>query len=278
MYKEDIMAPISSKQSSELHINKSVLADIRMEGFQFTKAEETLFQEIGLGKTTTTEARQNLLSKIQQQREKEPQAFIGATPSAEMKSAGTPYIYPETNILINNLGINNQSLLQEAERNLTGFQMIDLWRNPLQGKFDFKHLLAIHQAIFQDIFPWAGQVRTVNIGKAGSWFCWTEHIDSYQKEIFGRLKKENYLVGLEATKFARGAAKFLGDLNALHPFREGNGRTQREFLRYLALNGGYRINLSDITQEYMIFASRESFNGNYQEFERIVKNRLELIH
>lgn len=271
------MTPTSPKHSSGLHIIRSVLADIRMEGFQFTKAEETLFQEIGLSKTTTTEARQNLLSKFQQQREKEPQAFIDATPGAEMKSAGTPYIYLETNILINNLGINNQSLLQEAERNLTGFRMIDLWRNPLKGNFDFKHLLAIHQSIFQDIFPWAGKIRTVNIGKAGSWFCWSEHIDSYQQEIFGRLKKENCLVGLEVAEFANHAAKFLGDLNALHPFREGNGRTQREFLRCLALNAGYRINLSDITQEYMIFASRESFNGNYQEFERIIKNRLELI-
>lgn len=270
------MSPTSSKIIPELQIIKAVLADIRMEGFKFTTEEEALFQEIGLGKITIDQVRQNLLYKIEKQREQRLGNFIDVEPGTGVKFVND--VYPKTNILINNLGINNQSLLQEAERNLTGFRMIDLWRNPLQGKFDFKHLQAIHRAIFQDIFPWAGKVRTANIGKAGYWFCWTEHIESYQQEIFGRLKKENYLMGLGVTEFANHAAKFLGDLNALHPFREGNGRTQREFLRCLALNAGYRIDLSDITQEYMIFASRESFDGNYQEFERIIKNRLESIH
>lgn len=83
--------------------------------------------------------------------------------------------------------------------------------------------------------------------------------------------------GLEPAVFASRAAEFLGDLNALHPFREGNGRTQREFLRRLALKVGYRLDFSDVSQEYIIFASRESFDGNNKELERIIKNRLQRI-
>lgn len=79
---------------------------------------------------------------------------------------------------------------------------------------------------------------------------------------------------MESAEFVKGAALFLGDLNALHPFREENGRTQREFLRQLTLKACYRLDLSDVSQEYLIFASRESFNSNYKEFERIIKNRL----
>ena len=262
------MSPISPKITPELQIIKAVLADIRMEGFKFTPAEEALFQEIGLAKIIIAEARQNLLNRIQKQQDEEPGKFIDIPPELDIVFLND--VYPKTNCLVNNLGINNWDLLQEAERNLTGFRMIEQWRDPLPGKFDFKHLKAIHYAIFQDIFAWAGKERTTNIGKGDQWFCLVENIESYQQEIFNRLKKENYFLGLEPDKFANKAAKFLSDLNALHPFREGNGRTQREFLRCLILNAGYQLDLSDITQEYMIFASRESFNGNSQEFERII--------
>lgn len=254
---------------------EAVLADIRMEGFKFTHKEEALFQEIGRGKITPIEARQSLLNRNQNLHNAEPNKYINIPPELDVVFMND--VYPGTNVLVNKLGINDWDLLQEAERNLTGFRMIELRKEPVPGKFDFEHLKAIHYAIFQDIFPWAGQVRTLNIGKGEQLFCLVEHIESYQQEIFNRLKKENYYLGLESAKFAKEVAQFIGDLNALHPFREGNGRTQRELLRILAQNAGYQLDLSDITQEYMIFASRESFNGSYREFERIIKNRLKFI-
>jgi cell filamentation protein len=266
----EIMNKKSSETNPELQMISSILADIRMEGFKFTKEEETLFHKIGNGENTVEEARKSYLFKIEKLNEERPEIFYG---TAESDVVG--YLYPETNVLVNNFGINNWALLQEAERNLTGFRMIEHWQNPIQGKFDFEHLKAIHYQFFQDLYSWAGKTRNVDIGKGGQWFCRTECLESYQQQIFGRLKKEDYLQGLEPAEFAKDAAVFLGDLNALHPFREGNGRTQREFLRQLALKAGYRLVLSDVSQEYMIFASRESFNGNDDEFERIIKNRLE---
>lgn len=66
-------------------------------------------------------------------------------------------------------------------------------------------------------------------------------------------------------------------MNKLHPFREGNGRAQREFMRELALNTGYKLDLSKTSPEYMLFASRESALGNNKEFERLIKNQLKPI-
>lgn len=162
------MNTMLDQTNPELQIVVSVLADIRMEGFKFTKEEETLFHKIGNGEIAIEEARNNYLHKIGKLREERPEIFYGA---AESDVVG--YLYPETNVLVNNFGINNWEILQEAERNLTGFRMIEHWRNPIQGKFDFEHLKAIHYQFFQDLYSWAGKTRNVDIGKGGQWFCRT---------------------------------------------------------------------------------------------------------
>jgi short-subunit dehydrogenase involved in D-alanine esterification of teichoic acids len=103
-----------------------------MEGFKVTPAEEALFQEIGLGNITITETRQNLLNRIEKQQSEEPGKFIDIPPELDIVFVND--VYPKTNFLVNNLGINNWDLLQEAERNLTGFRMIEQWRDPIPGE------------------------------------------------------------------------------------------------------------------------------------------------
>ena len=165
------------------------------------------------------------------------------------------YCYPDSDVLMNKLNIHDAEKFQEAERKLTMLRLIDLLDKPVAGKFDFKHLQTIHKYIFQDIYPWAGKVRSVDIAKSNM-FCKVQFIETQADEIFGKLKNDCYLEGLPKEKFAKKAAYYFSEINALHPFREGNGRTQREVIRSLALMKGYECEISiglddDIYHLYM---------------------------
>jgi cell filamentation protein len=129
---------------------------------------------------------------------------------------------------------------------------------PLSGAFDVAHLKAIHRYIFQDVFEWAGEFRTVNISKGGHLFAVAQFLEPALLETLKSLARENCLVGLGGSPFAARAAYYLGELNAAHPFREGNGRDQREFVRELGLKAGHYIDWRKTTSQEMIQASRLS--------------------
>lgn len=137
------------------------------------------------------------------------------------------YCYPDSDVLINKLNIHDRDKLFEVERKLTMLRLMDLLEKPITGKFDFKHLQNIHQYIFQDIYPWARKTRTVDIAKSNM-FCKVQFIETQADEIFLKLQKDDFLKQLSKEKFAKKAAYYFWEINALHPFREGNGRTQRE--------------------------------------------------
>ncbi|MCD7882341.1 MAG: Fic family protein [Lachnospiraceae bacterium] len=158
--------------------------------------------------------------------------------------------------------------LHSFERRLTMLRLSELLDKPVIGKFNLEHLQKIHRYIFQDIYEWAGQIRTVDIAKENM-FCNVKFIESQAEIIFENLKKENYLVGLEKEIFIKRLAYYFAEINALHPFREGNGRSQREFIRSLALHNGYVISFANISGEDMINASKKSFLCDYEEMERI---------
>lgn len=136
---------------------------------------------------------------------------------------------------------------------------VELEERDVLGSFDIAHLREIHRFLFRDIFPWAGDFRVVNISKGNANFGPAMHIVGALKELFDRLAKEKLLVGLTAPAFVDRAAFYLGEINAIHPFREGNGRTQREFIRQLALHAGHPLSWSLVgtgfTQQQMIDAS-----------------------
>jgi cell filamentation protein len=125
----------------------------------------------------------------------------------------------------------------------------------IQGKFDAAHVRSIHRFIFQDVFPWAGDFRVVNISKGTSHFGKAIHISSALEELLGKLCEEKFLAGLERKNFAARAAYYLGEINAIHPFREGNGRTQREFIRQLAVQADHSLSWAGFTQQEMVVAS-----------------------
>ena len=183
------------------------------------------------------------------------------------------YCYPGSNVLKNKMGIRDKERLHETERKLTMLRILELLDKPVRGAFDLKHLQAIHAYIFQDVYDWAGELRKVDIAK-GNMFCNAMFLSGQAEEIFGKLKAENYLHGLEEDGFAARLAYYFSEINALHPFREGNGRSQREFIRCLALHNGYVINFVNAGKDEMLEASRKSFLCEYGAMESLFRKCL----
>lgn len=186
------------------------------------------------------------------------------------------YCYPNSDVLKNKIGIQDMEKLQRLERRLTMLRILELVDNPIQGKFDLQHLCLIHRYIFQDVYDWAGEIRKVDIAK-GSMFCNVKFIESQAAEIFKKLKSEDYLQGLNEENTASRLAYYFSEINALHPFREGNGRSQREFIRTLALHIGYVINFAKVSKEEMLKASKDSFLCDYGKMEQLFKKCINQI-
>lgn len=180
------------------------------------------------------------------------------------------YCYPDSDVLKNKMGVRDSEQLSQLERQLTMLRLLELIDKPIRGKFDLKHLQAIHKYIFQDIYEWAGEIRKVDIAK-GNMFCNVRFLSGQAAEIFGKLKEEDYLQGLEEEDFTRRLAYYFSEINALHPFREGNGRSQREFIRCLALYNGYVVNFANASKEEMMKASEDSFLCDYRAMEQLFK-------
>ena len=171
------------------------------------------------------------------------------------------YCYPDSHVLINRLGITDNEALSAAEREITSLKLAMAIRKPVKGSFDLHHLQKIHKYIFGDIYAWAGKLRHVNIAK-GNQFCLSQNLEQYAGSIFGKLEREHYLMDAGKNIPYR-LAYYLSEINVLHPFREGNGRTQRLFIMYLANIAGYAVDFSEISPEEMIIASTESFACEY---------------
>ena len=185
------------------------------------------------------------------------------------------YCYPNSDVLINKLNIHDTEKLLEVERKLTMLRLMDLLEKPISGKFDLEHLRNIHKYIFQEIYPWAGKIRTVDIAKSNM-FCKVQFIEMQAKEIFGKFQKDDYLKQLSKEKFAKRAAYYFSEINALHPFREGNGRTQRELIRQLACESGYILHFAAITETEMMEASIDSFVCDYKKMEALFTKIIEV--
>lgn len=178
------------------------------------------------------------------------------------------YCYPNSDVLINKMGIRDMERLMRLEKRLTMLRILELVDKPIQGKFDLRHLQSIHRYIFQDVYEWAGEIRKVDIAK-GNVFCNVKFIESQAEEIFGKLRRENYLGALNEEEFSVRLAYYFSEINALHLFREGNGRSQREFIRTLAIHNGYVINFAKVSREEMLKASEDSFLCDYKKMEKL---------
>jgi cell filamentation protein len=172
-----------------------------------------------------------------------------------------PYSDPVTGVLYNKLALGTAAGLEAAEREITHAALILLDESPVSPSYDLSHLHEIHKRIFGDIYEWAGQIRTVAIAK-GAMFCLPQYIDSSAAVIFGDLHDEDCLRGLRRDAFVGRLAHFLGEVNALHPFREGNGRAQRAFFGQLARDAGFRLAWQHLDPARNVEASAAIMRGD----------------
>ncbi len=169
--------------------------------------------------------------------------------------------YDGTSCLINKFDIRDPVKLAEIEANISFAKASELERNPISGSFDFEHYKAIHRFLFGDIYSWAGQIRTVDMSKKGTSFTKASEIERNAAFCFERLQSMNCFTGLSFNDFAEEIVDFYCVTNILHPFREGNGRTQRAFLTQLIRNAGYDIDFPEIDPDDLMIATIFSAQG-----------------
>ena len=184
------------------------------------------------------------------------------------------YCYKNSDVLINKLDIKDNKKLEEFERKIVLAKLYELRQNNQIGNFDIEHFVGIHKFLFEDIYPFAGLFRTENIAKGNFSFAEWEYIEDELKKLLNQLKEENYLQNLDRNTFIKRLSYYMAELNVLHPFREGNGRTIREFIRQLAYKNGYVLNLKNINPKDMLHACIRSVVDTIQ-LEDIISECLE---
>ncbi len=168
------------------------------------------------------------------------------------------YCYEDSNVLKNKFNIRDNRILEEIERKLVIAKLYELRQNNQIKNFDIQHFIGIHRFLFEDIYPFAGLLRTENISKANFCFAEWRYIEDELRKLLDRLKQENYLKEKNKEDLAKALAYYMSELNVLHPFREGNGRTIREFIRQLAWRNGYILDLTNMKPKEMLKASIKS--------------------
>lgn len=169
-----------------------------------------------------------------------------------------PYSYSGTDCLRNRAGIRDRRLLESFELEMSTLRAEEPLPN---GRFVPTHYRRVHWHLFRDVYAWAGRYRTIWTAKNGNWFCTPENIDAQMDRLFVTLRAAHFKLGSSAADFIPAAADFLAELNAIHPFREGNGRAQLSFMHLLGLRAGHTLDFTRIRRETFLPAMIESFHG-----------------
>jgi len=187
-----------------------------------------------------------------------------------------PYLDPRSGILRNKFGLTDQNSLDVREADAVSVRSVLLQLNPIEGNFDSDHLKRIHEYLFRDVYDWAGQFRTIPLAKADyshperiTRFTPPEEISTELEKVFRTLAEENFFAGLVRRDFSRKVAWLLSEINRIHPFREGNGRAQRQFVRQLCRGIGFTLHFEVVSKERLVQASILSAHGDLSMMERL---------
>lgn len=166
------------------------------------------------------------------------------------------YFIPGTTTLRNKFtsehepfGISDPTLLRTQEELVVSVRMLEFLAHPITGRFDYDHMKAIHQHLFQDVYEWAGQERVAPVApqflnKGGHlYYPAGEALTTAANEQYALIAKANYLKGLDQTDFVTELAERWGEINVIHSFREGNTRSQLVFFFQLCEQAGYELHL-----------------------------------
>jgi cell filamentation protein len=150
-------------------------------------------------------------------------------------------VYPGSDVLRNKHGITDQAELDRIEARAVSLREPT---RPSFKKFTLAEMQAVHKHLLSGVYDWAGQLRTYTTGRSAASFARPEHIESYfESAVLKPLQREGYLKGSSPEQFAERGSYFASEINAVHPFIDGNGRTTRLFLKDLALQAGHQLDI-----------------------------------
>lgn len=178
-----------------------------------------------------------------------------------------PYVYPGTTVLKNIPGIRSPEALDRFERLAVAAR---IRQGVPEGPFDLQHLQSIHRHLFQDVYGWAGEIRTVQISKGESSFLPVRFIEQGMADVHSRLTARKFLREMGRGTFIAEAATIIGDVNHIHPFREGNGRTQLQYLQQLARQAGHPMDVRRIEPERWLNASIAANRGDCSQMSYVL--------
>lgn len=187
------------------------------------------------------------------------------------------YLHPDTGILRNKLEITSQEDLDRAEAMFVVIASAEIAAEPIPESKSgpgFSYLLKIHERLFGDLYDWAGKIREVDISKGQTRFASFRFIEKEGAKLTAQMAVKDWFSGLSHEDFADQAAYYFGELNALHPFREGNGRTLREYFRYLAERSGHTLTWEGLNREEMVKASVFSYNVDHRLLRDILLKQM----
>ena len=182
--------------------------------------------------------------------------------------------YPETTVLVNKLGIRSQEALDDLERVVTGIHTVEIVTEQSEEPLSFAFYRNLHKRLFGDLYEWAGELRKVDMSKQGTSFCRAENLEEIGNAIFQWLRKHKELRGMKRERFVKELADLYHRINMLHPFREGNGRTQRLFFTLLIRRAGYEIDFASTDTDALMIATVYAAQGVmdylYGYFDRVI--------
>lgn len=172
------------------------------------------------------------------------------------------YCYPDSDVLKNKLNIRNKDELKAAEEEFTAVKQLVLLQDPVKGYFTKTHLLRIHRFLFEDVYPFAGQIRREQISKGDTMFYPPDTIDRELNRVFAAIHENKLLKEKKASEQIQNLSWTMAELNIIHPFREGNGRSIRELIRCMALVYGIHLNWGNTDCDTLIDAAIASVDDS----------------
>lgn len=204
----------------------------------------------------------------------------------EALSYQSKYCYTDSDVLINKYDIQDQQTLDKIERNVTALMLVNLQTKPLPNPnilFSVEYFMDLHKQVFEHIYPFAGKTRSENMTKGNTPFCRPEYIHKYLNMLFEKIFDD-----IKKIKTREDIVTFLSyyysELNVVHPFREGNGRIMREYLRQVVLfinkylGFDYELDFSNVTLEdkdnLMNGSIMSAMNGDLELLNKFFNNML----
>lgn len=181
--------------------------------------------------------------------------------------ARDPYLWQNDDVLKNRLDIHDAAQLRKAELAFSSARLATLELGPATIGLPF--LCHIHRTLFQDVYAWAGELRTIDIWRDDTPFCHFEYIEKEGNSLMDALEEEEGLRNLDQQQFTARIAHYYCEINMLHPFREGNGRAQRIFFEQLALHAGYFLEWQNVEAQQWREANQAGANGDLAPLEAV---------